>query len=824
MARKDGLFCVGMPARAYRILLSIGFLCSGAIALVYEVIWQRQFALLFGSGAPATAIVLAAYFAGLGLGSFVLGRWGRSWGKALTMYAALEVVVALGALIVTPILAMYAAWYPAIMSNFAHGGTGLLVLKGALAFGAILIPTAAMGGTLPVLAEVVDSGRDHLGVNVGWLYAVNTAGAALGAAAFPFLCLPLLGSHGSVLVCAAGNVVIAGVAFWMRRKWPETSAPPRRPGKAMERLRGRQGVLLLLAFISGAGIFALQVLWYRAFAQVHENSIYSFALIVTVFILAIALGAQVARWFLRKGVVVERGLGFAWFIGGVAVGFCPALFVRMTDGLGYLGGTAGWGTLMWRGAAVILLPTALLSVALPLLLERAGKILERPSGEITGRVLTVNIAGSIAGALLAGFLLPSWVGMWNAMIATGLTLSVIGACILWKAPAARVAAMLGLAGLGWLQQSGDLPRVRVDVKRGERLLAVEEGAYGIAAVTERAGSRRLKLNNHYTLGGTFATGDERLQAHLPLLLHPQPKRAVFLGFGTGITAGGALFHSNVNVQAVELAPEVTRLAATHFAEANGNFHTRSNTQLIIDDARNFLRGTREKFDVIVSDIVVPWQQGEAALYTVEHFAAAKRALNTNGIFCAWAPAFQLGEAEFQILVRTFLTVFGSAQVWRGDFSPTRPALALVASERPLEAEALSRRVSEIADPANPHLSHARGLWLYFVGIVRSENFEEKRINSEGQPWLELLAPLHEGTSGFFVGAKLAAWEAQFAVETEQLMAQLSADAAAGYRGGRLMVEWTQATFEGDQRRAEEVQVRMRAALGEDVYRLIFGLP
>ena len=809
-----------MPARAYRHLLSAVFFCSGAIALVYEVIWQRQFSLLFGSGAPATAIVLAAYFAGLGLGSFFFGRWGRRRGRVLTMYAALEVVAALGALLVTPILAMYAAWYPAIMSNFAHGGAGALAAKGVLAFGAILIPTAAMGGTLPVLAELVDSRREHLGANVGWLYAVNTAGAALGAAAFPFIFLRLLGAHGTVMLCAAGNMVIAGAALWMRTKWPETVAPQRKAEKAMECSDGR--VLLLLAFISGAGIFALQVLWNRAFAQVHENSIYSFAVIVAVFIFAIALGAQVARWLLRKGVAVERGLGCAWIVGGAAVGFCPALFVRMTDGLGYLGGSAGWGALIWRGAAMILLPTALLSVGLPLLLEKAGRVLEKSGGEITGRVLAVNIAGAITGALLAGFLLPTWMGMWNAMIATGIALAATGTCLLWKAPAARMAAMLVLAALAWLQ-SGDLPRVSVDVRRGERLLAVEEGAHGIAAVTERAGSRRLKLNNHYTLGGTFATGDERLQAHLPLLLHSQPKRVVFLGFGTGITAGGALFHSNVQVQAVELAPEVTRMAARYFAEANGNFHTRSNARLTIDDARNFLRGTREKFDVIVSDIVVPWQQGEAALYTVEHFAAAKRALSTNGIFCVWAPAFQLGETEFQILVRTFLTVFGSAQVWRGDFSPTRPALALVASDGPLEAEAMARRVSEIADPANPHLSHARGVWLYFVGVVRSENLEEKRINSEDRPWLELLAPRQESAGGFFVGRKLAAWEAQFATETEQLTAQLSADAVAGYRGGRLMVEWTQATFEGDQRRAEEIQARMREVLGEEVYRVIFGL-
>jgi spermidine synthase len=361
------------------------------------------------------------------------------------------------------------------------------------------------------------------------------------------------------------------------------------------------------------------------------------------------------------------------------------------------------------------------------------------------------------------------------------------------------------------------------VQRGERLLAVEEGAYGIAAVTERAGSRRLKLNNHYTLGGTFATGDERLQAHLPLLLHPHPRRVVFLGFGTGITAGGALFHSNVSVQAVELAPEVTRLAATYFAEANGNFHTRSNTQLALDDARNFLRGTRETFDVIVSDIVVPWQPGEAALYTVEHFSAAKRALNKDGIFCVWAPAFQLGETEFKILVRTFLTVFGSAQLWRGDFSPTRPAVALVASDRPLQTEAMARRIFGTTDPANPHLNHARGLWLHFVGAVSGENLEERRINSEDRPWLELLAPLREGAGGFFVGRKLASFEAEFATEAERWTAQVSGDALAGYRGGRLMVEWTQATFDGDQRRAQEIQARMREVLGDELYRLLFGL-
>src|SRR5258705_9524935 len=139
-----------------------------------------------------------------------------------------------------------------------------------------------------------------------------------------------------------------------------------------------------------------------------------------------------------------------------------------------------------------------------------------------------------------------------------------------------------------------------------------------------------------------------MQAHIPLLLHPQPQRIAFLGLGTGITAGGALFHPGLNIEAVELVPEVVRVAADYFATENGNFCTQPYARLIIDDARNFLRGSRATFDVIITDIVVPWQQGEAALYTIEHFAAARRRLNTNGVFCVWLPTFQLGDTELRI--------------------------------------------------------------------------------------------------------------------------------------------------------------------------------
>ena len=812
-----------VPRRVTRVLLALVFFCSGAFGLIYEVIWQRQFALLFGSGAPATAVVLAAYFAGLGVGSIASAKWRPPWHPLIT-YAILEFAVAAGALLVTPLLGIYSGWYSDVISTFGKNGGVLLVIKGGLALAAIAIPTVAMGATLPVLAELVDGQSEDLGVRVGWLYAVNTAGAALGAATFPFVLLRLLGSHGTVLFCAAGNVAIAVAALWMRKGWEESSATAK-PSVSQERREGQPRTLLWLAFASGAGTFALQVLWNRAFAQVHENSIYAFALIATTFIAAIALGVQAARWLLRKGVSIDRAFGAAWITGGLAAGFCPALFVALTGGLAYAGGSTKWSGLavLGTGVIIIIVPVGLLSMGLPLLLGKAGVVSQRNGGEVVGTMFAANIGGAIVGALVAGFGLPVWLGVWNAIIFTGAVFAACGAWLGLKSRVGRAAAVAGVSVFAWLLASRDLPRVRLDSRSGESLVAVKEGAYGIAVVTERAGSRRLKLNNHYTLGGTFATGDERLQAHIPLLLHPAPRRAVFLGFGTGITAGGALYHPKLKIQAIELVPEVAELAAKHFAQANGFFHTQTNTTLIIDDARNFLRSGRDKFDVIVSDIVVPWQPGEAALYTVEHFNAARRSLNTNGVFCVWLPLFQMDKEEFHILARTFLSVFGRAQLWRGDFSPTRPALALVAGARP-DAETIERRISEMAsDPANPHLRTPQGVWMYFVGTIVSEDVQETRINSEDRPWLELLAPPGEGTRRRFVGPELARWEASLSPQVERSLSQ-SATAGAGYRGGRLMVEWTQAMFDGKQQRAAEIREQIRTTLGEQTDRLIFSMP
>jgi spermidine synthase len=272
-------------------------------------------------------------------------------------------------------------------------------------------------------------------------------------------------------------------------------------------------------------------------------------------------------------------------------------------------------------------------------------------------------------------------------------------------------------------------------------------------VVEKEASRRLKLNNYYVLGGTSSAGDERIQAHVPLLLHASPRRVAMLGLGTGITAGGALFHPIESLTAVELVPDVVAAAGLHFREANAGVLQDARTRVVVEDARGYLRGTAERFDAIVGDLVVPWRHGESALFTQEHFAAARRALLPGGLFCQWLPLFQLSQPELQIVLRTFLSVFPRAQLWRGDFTADEPAVALVGGAEALDLSParVQRRIQESRPaPLNPHLREPIGFWMHFVGVLEPADLPsgETRISREDSPWVELIGPLrHAGQAG-----------------------------------------------------------------------------
>ena len=827
---------IPMTARRASAPLYALFFLSGAAALAYQVLWMRRFGVLLGATAPALAAALVAFFAGFGLGSYLVGRFAPRFTRPLRAFALLEIVIAVSAPAVDPLLR---AMQPVLA--WLHDASGdsaapQLAVSVVVAIVSVLIPATAMGGTLPVLAQFVGSRAASLGVRISGLYAVNTFGACAGALAVPAVLLPSLGATGALRAAIAINLLVAAGALLLDRVTPEPASP--QPSRRLQARRPSRETLVL-ATASGAIALALEALASRAFALVHENSVYSFATVVAVLLAGFAGGAALARAALQRGIASRAIVSAGWAGAGVWMVLLPALFVRAT-GLNYL---TGGGLLTHQiylallGAAVLLVPSVLLGLVLPALMQEQGDA-ARDGGPAVGAILAANTAGAIVGPLVALFALAPSVGLWPAVSILG------GSSILAATIAARgagrtirrtVAMALVVALVAFVGTApASLPRLKLSGR--DRLLHVSEGAFGSVAVVEQNGHRRLKLNNFYVLGGTHAAGDERLQGHIPLLVHPQPERVAFLGLGTGISFSAIRFHPIREALALELVPEITDAARDWFGDANLGVLSDPRARVRAEDARSYVGATRNRFDVIVGDLVVPWRRGESSLYTRESFEAVRRVLAPGGVYCQWIPLYQISEAEFDGIAASFLDVFPQTTLWRGDFSAGEPAVALIGHTSPdafdaARADARSRALMANPDRGNPYLFHQAGLWLYFVGPLNASDhhFRAAPRNHDAHPWVELASSrlhlrIQSREAKPFTGRSL-----KNRLDTIR-SAPLTGTAAASLRAEH--VEWRERgaeiwaasllSFEGDHAAADRLALGAIARLPTEIQTAVLG--
>jgi spermidine synthase len=504
------------------------------------------------------------------------------------------------------------------------------------------------------------------------------------------------------------------------------------------------------------------------------------------------------------------------------------MFVSIS-GLDYVTGANLWGSqahVAGLAAAVLFVPTVLLGLALPSLMQQAGES-AHAGGPAAGAILAANTAGAACGPLLGLFALAPALGLWTAMSVAGIAaLSVATVAAAGASPAtkrflalASAAALLGLAA----SPPASLPRMKVSP--ADRVLDVRDGAFGTVGVIEHEGQRRLKLNNFYLLGGSMAAGDERLQGHIPLLLHRNPERVAFLGLGTGISLSAVRFHPVIEAKALELVPEVVASARAWFAEANLGVLSDPRVHIRSEDARSYLGVTGDRFDVVIGDLVVPWRRGESSLYTRESFESVRHVLAPGGLYCQWIPLYQLSESEFDSIAASFLDVFPRTTLWRGEFNAGQPSVALVGhlDSRGLDVSVADGRMRSLMvapDRANPYLSHPAGLWLYFVGTLdpAEPRFQKAPRNRDGNPWIELSGPgsqlrIARGEGGALVGRSLST---RF---NEWLALPLASEAISPFdeehrewrRLGAQLFEASLRSFEGDDAAADRLGF---AALGQ----------
>ena len=826
---------VGHTARRAPAALYGLFFLSGAAALAYEVLWMRRFAVFLGATAPATAAALTAFFAGIGLGSYLLGRFAPRFRRPLRAFAILEIITAVSAFGVDPLLHATQPVLAWLYGTAGDSATLQLTVKVAVAILSVLTPATAMGGTLPVLAQFVAPQAESLGVRSGGLYAVNTFGACVGALAVPAVLLPSFGAMGTLGAAIGVNVLVAAGALALDR----FNGPARlRPSPRVQTRRASRETLVLAA-VSGAITLALEALASRAFALIHENSVYSFATVVAVLLAGLAAGAASARAALQRGIRARALASLGWAGAGVWIVLLPALFVRVTR-LDYLT-SAELLThevhLALLAGAMLLVPGVLLGLLLPALIEEQGGV-EREGGPAVGAILGANTAGAIAGPVVALFALAPAAGLWTAVSLLGV-FSILAAAVAARraGPSIRrtVAAALFVAIVAFFVTApGSLSALKLT--GSDRLLQVSEGAFGSVAVVVHNGHRRIKLNNFYVLGGTHAAGDERLQGHIPLLLHPQPERVAFLGLGTGISLSAIRYHPVREALALELVPEVADAARDWFGEANLDVLNDPRVRLRAEDARSYVAATRDRFDVVVGDLVVPWRRGESSLYTRESFEAVRRVLTPGGLYCQWIPLYQLSETEFDSIAASFLDVFPQTTLWRGDFSAGQAAVALIGHTSPegldaAGADTRSQALMTNTDRSNPYLSHQAGLWLYFVGPLAAADhrFRSARRNLDANPWVELAGPslhlqIQSGQAKPFTGRPLK--NRLDAIRS----APLAGTAAASLRAEQ--IEWRERgaeiwtasllSFEGDNSAADRLALGAIGRLPGEIQTAVLG--
>ncbi|WP_456420403.1 fused MFS/spermidine synthase [Lutibacter sp.] len=741
--------------------LSFLFFLSGAAGLILQVVWMYRLGLIFGNSSYATSATLAAFFLGLAIGGWFLGNASSKFKRPLSAYGFVEIGIALTALLLIPGIAFYENHYASIVT-FIDGDRNLLTFfKFIFSIVLLLFPTVLMGGTFPILAQYIGKEKLQLASKGTFLYAVNTLGAASGAFFAGFFLLSKFGVNSTyyfaiILVGSIGVIAIIIDRLTVRNK--RTSSIPKKSGtttsiKKFVNIPSPYNIsyvqFLILTFSSGLLALSAETIWTRMFAQVLQNSIYSFSAILVVFLFALGSGGLLAHKLVKTSLKPKSVLLILLSIGAIAVGTTPLIFYYLTNGLEYLAPTASWFNYLLSvfklSFLVVFFPTVIIGAIFPFLLK-AAPILDQAPGKFVGKLVLFNSIGSTIGPIIAGFILLDAIGISMSIKTVALLYGVIALYIAFTFNTKRLKRWLFIPIIGIIAVVTITTPPIVRLEKGEKILKLWQSSDGIVSIVETNKNIQMRLDNFYVLGDSKSILVEQMQGYIPLLIHPSPKNILFLGMGTGITAGASLSHNVERVVVVELVSNVIPAAKHYFSPWTNNLFNDNRVEIIEDDARNFLLGSTEKFDVIIGDLFTPWHAGTGSLYTIEHFRQAKAHLKKKGVFAQWLPLYQLTPESFEIICKTFASVFPEVTLWRGDFSESRASIALIGHEKgiKLNQEVLKKNISNvISSVGNTDNSTNHMMGLFYLGNLNAlkNRFSNATINNDNFRAVEFKAPI-----------------------------------------------------------------------------------
>jgi len=628
-------------------------LLGGIAGLTWELLWMHYTALSLGVSARGAALTLVAFSLGMAVGALASGRYLRREGvDAVRAWGVLEVVLGLLGQTLAPGFAMLAAW-DADLFAASPGTAGVAQVAGMLAV--LAAPAACMGATIPVFAAVA-KGR---GLSIAWLYASNVAGAALGIVLATFVFVPGAGVSATVDLASSVDLGIGLLLIMIAVRSKAGSSPTTTTAAPAPTTAFSFRTALVLVGATGFATFGLEVAWFRSLRAAFQATTESFALVLSAVLIALSLGGALAPRLRASGRV---GIGTVAAAAAVAVLISTPLVERMDlIALTFVDGTEYTTMIAGRLALALLAlgPSMLLiGIILPWCFEAYS------STAHTARLYAANTGSAVAGSLLAAWVLLPTIGFARtAWLAAGV-LAI--AAVIASAPHRRrviAAVVVGAGVLAWLGTS-DVGRLRAQINGTveHEVLAVREGPDATVSVIEHDGGTRFLVIDGFHATGT-GIGEHYMawMGHLPMIMHPDPKRALVICFGTGQTANAVRKENPEHLDIIDVSESVFAMAEL-FPQNDGVLDD-PRVEHRAMDGRAWLRRTDRQYDVITLEPMPPTFAGSNALYSKEFYELVAARLSADGVAAQWLPFHLVDPEESASITATFLAVFPEALLW-----------------------------------------------------------------------------------------------------------------------------------------------------------------
>ncbi|MFA6555860.1 MAG: fused MFS/spermidine synthase, partial [Candidatus Obscuribacterales bacterium] len=747
---------------------------SGFSALIYEVVWVRSLGLVVGNSTQATSCVLAVFLGGLSLGALIGGKLADRKGfPHLLAYGLLEISIGLAAILVSAGLTAASSWFLNTVDMFPSGSAYLVVARLTIATVLILVPTLFMGATLPILTRYFAGIHERAAHFLTLLYGLNTLGAVVGSLTATFATLPYLGVSGTTYFAAAVNATVGLFACFVftatRSNKAEITATVMEnsslPIDADSTINRR--AIYCTAALTGFTALAYEVLYIRFIRFYTDSSTYSFALMVSSFLLGLAIGSWINNKFLANASKSDsrqqmRLLGLIQFavalVSGIGFLCLPAVlvfkaFFMMHDIQELLFQAVSAFTSM-------ILPATLIGISFPAIGGIAASQ-TKDVGNAVGRVYAANTLGCILGSTLTGLaFLPLIGSQWTFELIMALSVCTGFVCLIsakakaanynysyFVAPALVLILFLGFVPQNYLENS-------YAVLMSGKIEKCQDDAGAKVMLFDQSGVKRLVVNGTF-YSSTAVTGQRYMRAigELPVLLHANPKNVLSVCFGIGTTSGSIVKHAEVeHLDIVELSPTVIKFGQ-YFKPTNGDVLANPKQTVIIEDGRNYLLRKDNKYDVISFEAPPPCDAGVVSLYSKEFYELCKKRLNNDGLICQWMPMETESATLWKMMVKTMMAVFPYVTVW----NPDSGEAIVIASMEPIKfdiskvQQKLDQSPLVQASLNEVGLGDAYALASTFLmdGEPMAKYLADTKVITDDHPYLEFFLPY----SGISICAK-----------------------------------------------------------------------